>query len=340
MSPLIFLSFFLFFGSSSSSDYGDMTDSSDCFATDRRDKGQPCVFPFSDESGSLHNTCTANGDAYGEEWCATQTDLEHSVLEWGHCSPGCQDNAKDASMMVVGPTDQPNNQTDNAEYVSMMVVGPTGAGKSSLLNALLCPAKWTNDYDDCHFRTDDSVDSVTKNITQRVGPWLGLRSPVKVFDTPGLGDSDGLSDTDTLKGMIEIINSEPVHAILMIFKAVDRFSKEIQKQLRTLEYILGPQLWDHVITVFTFWGFSTKDIQKRVKTCVKERKSEFGNNLQKTKAFCKQLNFENEKVEEMTKGFENYLNVTKKFPFAFPHPLFDYDDENLSLISFYVIGKI
>ena len=93
--------------------------------------GQPCVFPFSDESGSLHNTCTANGDAYGEEWCATQTDLEHSVLEWGHCSPGCQDNAKgqtntyeyqqidcsslDASMMVVGPTDQPNNQTDNAE---------------------------------------------------------------------------------------------------------------------------------------------------------------------------------------------------------------------------------
>ena len=216
----------------------------------------------------------------------------------------------------------------------MMVVGPTGAGKSSLLNALLCPDKWTNDYDDCHFRTDDSVDSVTKNITQRVGPWLGLQSPVKVFDTPGLGDSDGLSDTDTLKGMIEIINSEPVHAILMIFKAVDRFSKEIQKQLRTLEYILGPQLWDHVITVFTFWGFSTKDIQKRVKTCVKERKSEFGNNLQKTKDFCKQLNFDNEKVEEMTKGFENYLNVTKKFPFAFPHPLFDYDDENEKRIFF------
>ena len=53
--------------------------------------GQPCVFPFSDESGSLHYTCTANGDAYGEEWCATQTDLEHSVLEWGHCSPGCQE---------------------------------------------------------------------------------------------------------------------------------------------------------------------------------------------------------------------------------------------------------
>ena len=56
--------------------------------------GQPCVFPFTDQSGSLHYTCTANDDPYGEVWCATQTDQDNSVIEWGHCSPGCQDNAK------------------------------------------------------------------------------------------------------------------------------------------------------------------------------------------------------------------------------------------------------
>ena len=49
------------------------------------------MFPFSDEAGSLHDTCTATDDAYGEEWCATQTDQDHSVIEWGHCSPECQD---------------------------------------------------------------------------------------------------------------------------------------------------------------------------------------------------------------------------------------------------------
>ena len=79
----------------------------------------------------------------------------------------------------------------------MMVVGPTGVGKSSLLNSLLCPAKWTTEFEDCHFRTDNSVGSVTKNIQQIIGPWLGdtgasVNSLVKVFDTPGLGDSDDI----------------------------------------------------------------------------------------------------------------------------------------------------
>ena len=81
---------------------------SGCFATDREDQGgdlseinvgyssllfsgQPCVFPFSDEEGSLHYICTTAGDPYGEEWCATQTDEYHSVKQWGHCSPGCED---------------------------------------------------------------------------------------------------------------------------------------------------------------------------------------------------------------------------------------------------------
>ena len=57
-------------------------------------------------------------------------------------------------------------------------------------------------------------------------------------------------------------------------------SQHIQKQLRTLEYILGPQLWDHVITVFTFWGFTTRDIQERVKTCIKEKKVSLGETFQ------------------------------------------------------------
>jgi len=135
MSSIIFLSFFLFCGSTSSSDDGAMMDSSGCFATDGNDQGQPCVFPFTDEEGRLNNMCTSVGDAYGEVWCATQTDQDHSVIEWGHCSPGCE-----ASVI------------HSAEVVSMMVVGPTGVGKSSLLNSLLCPAKWTTEYEDCHFQ--------------------------------------------------------------------------------------------------------------------------------------------------------------------------------------------
>ena len=115
----------------------------------------------------------------------------------------------------------------------MMAVGPTGVGKSSLLNSLLCPAKWSTEFEDCHFRTDDSPRSVTKEIKQHVGPWLGdteasVVPMVKVFDTPGLGDSGGLSDTDTLNGIVETINSEPVQSILLVIKATDRFRESVR----------------------------------------------------------------------------------------------------------------
>ena len=126
----------------------------------------------------------------------------------------------------------------------MIAVGATGVGKSTLLNALLCPSRLTNEREDCFFRTDDTAESVTKNIKFESGSWLGENgtSPrmVKLYDTPGLGDSGG-SDSDTLTGIVDRINSEGanIRTILLVFKATDRFSSNIQKQLKTLEYILG-----------------------------------------------------------------------------------------------------
>ena len=115
----------------------------------------------------------------------------------------------------------------------MMAIGPTGVGKSTLLNSLLCPAKYSNEFEDFYFKTDDSSRSVTKNITKIIGPWLGdtgssVIPPVKVFDTQGLGDSDSSSDAATLEEVVEVINSEPVQAILLVFKATDRF-RGVQK---------------------------------------------------------------------------------------------------------------
>jgi len=72
-----------------SSEYGeDSKNYAGCFATDRKHKGQPCVFPFKTGEGLKYN-CTIVGDLDFEFWCATQTDDDHNMYEWGHCSPGC-----------------------------------------------------------------------------------------------------------------------------------------------------------------------------------------------------------------------------------------------------------
>ena len=107
-----------------------------------------------------------------------------------------------------------------------------------------------------------------------------------------------------------------------------------QKQLRTLEYILGPELWDHVITVFTFWGFSADDVDERVANCIKESKDNFDGDIQKTKDFCENFDFEDEKVREWAAGYEKYLGITQEIPNSFPHPLFDYDDQDEKKIFF------
>ena len=56
-----------------------------------------------------------------------------------------------------------------------MAIGPTGGGKSSLLNALLCPTLRFDNHQDCHFKTGSGVKSVTREITWQQGKWLGVR---------------------------------------------------------------------------------------------------------------------------------------------------------------------
>ena len=59
------------------------------------------MFPFL-AGERLHYTCTRAGDLYEEEWCATRTDRDLSVQEWGHCSRECRAR-------------QENGQQDNVE---------------------------------------------------------------------------------------------------------------------------------------------------------------------------------------------------------------------------------
>ena len=227
----------------------------------------------------------------------------------------------------------------------MIAVGATGTGKSTLLNALLCPSMRTNKYEDCFFRTDNSAKSVTKKIKYESGPWLGdsgtAQRMVKLYDTPGLGDSGG-DDSGTLTGIVDRITSSgaEIRTILLVFKATDRFSSTLQRQLKTLEYIFSQDIWNHIITVFTFWDFNQYAVENRIKNCIKERKSAFNENIEETKKYCQDFNFEEEKVKEWEAGYKEFLSINQTIPYAFPHPVFDFNNAEERKIFFENAEKI
>ena len=167
------------------------------------------------------------------------------------------------------------------EKIVVMAVGPTGVGKSSLLNALLCPTEYTEEDADCHFETGSGLNSVTRDIEWREGRWLGEEgvdnTTLVAYDTPGLGDTFG-KDPETLKQIAETVETHErghLNAFLFTVKAQERFDQRLQRQLRVLEYIYGPEIWDHFILTFTFYGFTRGEKKLRWKKCMKGMKSQF-----------------------------------------------------------------
>ena len=70
---------------------------------------------------------------------------------------------------------------------------------------------------------------------------------MKLYVTPSQGDSDG-SDGGIVDTIIE--DGRNVGTLLLVFKAVDIVTSGLQKQLKTLEYIFGPGIWDQVMNIY------------------------------------------------------------------------------------------
>ena len=86
----------------------------------------------------------------------------------------------------------------------MMAIGDTGSGKSSLLNALLCPKKLYYEYEDCYFQTGSSLETGNSSIVSQTGPWLDnlgeYIGKVTLYDTPGILDQTGADvNNETLR---------------------------------------------------------------------------------------------------------------------------------------------
>ncbi|CAO3688556.1 unnamed protein product [Rhizopus microsporus] len=140
---------------------------------------------------------------------------------------------------------------------NLIALGRTGDGKSSLLNDLLGKQV---------FKQKVSAKSQTKQVEDSVGFWAPLKPymhgkdqfgcHIRVFDTPGFGDSQFQDETffPVIQKTINHITAYRggIHCILLVFKITansDTIIKSMDALHRLMDY--RNDFWDNVLLVFT-----------------------------------------------------------------------------------------
>ena len=128
--------------------------------------------------------------------------------------------------------------SQRAEPVNILVIGPTGAGKSTLINALL---------GDAVAKVSHGAGSVQSEVEVHEGEYEGIQ--LKVYDTTGFSDTRGKSGDSIVK---EIAESNKFDLILICVRMDDRANEGVRKMFRVLGENLRREMWERSIIVLTF----------------------------------------------------------------------------------------
>ncbi|XP_011407844.1 PREDICTED: GTP-binding protein A-like [Amphimedon queenslandica] len=122
--------------------------------------------------------------------------------------------------------------------VNILVIGPTGAGKSTLINALL---------GDTVAKVGHGAGAVTSEVKVHEGAYEGIQ--LKVYDTTGFSDTRGKSGNSIVK---EIAQSNKFDLILICVKMNHRADEGVRKMFKVLGENLRREMWDRSVIVLTF----------------------------------------------------------------------------------------
>lgn len=127
----------------------------------------------------------------------------------------------------------------------IVLLGPAGAGKSALGNTLL---------GDKRFLSKGGVNPITNQCSMESGHMETADGTVHVivWDTPGLCDSKR-KDAQTKELITRCLGSltPGPHVILLVVNAQNRFLNNEYALYQSIKKLIGPQLLQHMIVVFT-----------------------------------------------------------------------------------------
>jgi len=160
---------------------------------------------------------------------------------------------------------------DTLPHPRIVLLGPTGVGKSTLGNRLFggqngdaqCSQYGSPPF---KFGVGHKTESHTNATTWMVGHYLGdPDNPcITIFDTPGTGDTEG-RDCDHAIALAEDLKKiGSIDAFLLLFKGNNlRFDQRMQEQITLFRNIFGVNLFENVITEFTYWSHDDGNVRKR-----------------------------------------------------------------------------
>uniref|UniRef100_A0A1X7TC70 AIG1-type G domain-containing protein n=1 Tax=Amphimedon queenslandica TaxID=400682 RepID=A0A1X7TC70_AMPQE len=138
------------------------------------------------------------------------------------------------------------------ELVEGTMIGPTGAGKSTLINALL---------GDTVAKVGHGAASVQSEVKVHEGEHEGIQ--LKVYDTAGFSDTRGKSGNSIVK---EIAEAKKFDLILICIRMDSRADEKVKDMFRVLAANIKKEMWDRSVIVLTFANafLQLKDIKKEL----------------------------------------------------------------------------
>ena len=128
--------------------------------------------------------------------------------------------------------------SEREEPINILVIGPTGAGKSTLINALL---------GDAVAEEGAGAKAVQSEVEVHEGEYEGIK--LRVYDTTGFNDTRGKSGESIVR---EIAEAGKFDLILICVRMDSRADGGLKKMFEILRENLRSEMWDRSVIVLTF----------------------------------------------------------------------------------------